>query len=141
MLRHTNDFFANIAAILMGSAIILSVLFNFMSIKLYSVIPMPLYLFFPSVAVLIPVIADTLMPLSIRVNEKAQNLKEKWSRNFVHSAGRKYLRRKLMGINPLHILCGIGGFNFLKLIKSTKAWFYAQILNYSISALLTEPGH
>lgn len=128
---------ATIVALLMGLGLILCILFNFVSIKLYNVVPMPLYLCFPPVAVVIPLIIDTLLPFGISVNDKADKLKIKWGRKLVSSSDLKYIRRRVLAINPLHIPCGILGFKFFKLTKSIKVWFYDQILNYTITALLS----
>ncbi|OXA47694.1 hypothetical protein Fcan01_17752 [Folsomia candida] len=125
------------AAILMGLGLLLSVVFNFVTIKLYSVIPMPLYLYFPSVSVLIPVIIEALLPFGISLNVKAVQLRNKWDRQLERCGDRKYVRRILRAIKPFCINCGVAGYNVLKLVKGTKVWFYEQLLNYTISALLT----
>lgn len=123
-------------AILMGLGLILCVLFNFVTLKLYNIIPMPLYLYFPSVAIIIPFIIDTLLPLGIRVNEKTARLKTKWGKQLDLCSDRKYLQRRLRAIKPLRFDCRVAGYNLLQLVKPTKAWFYMQIMNYTISALL-----
>ncbi|OXA48123.1 hypothetical protein Fcan01_17043 [Folsomia candida] len=139
-LQHVADFFAMISAILMMLGLVLCVLFNFMSVKLYGLIPMPLYLFFPSVTVLIPLIIDTLLPFGIRINETSVRFRVKCWRNLKDSCDRKYLRRRLSAIRPLCFDCGVLGFTFLKFTKSMQIWFYEQILSYTITALLSDGG-
>ncbi|OXA47368.1 Uncharacterized protein YsdA, partial [Folsomia candida] len=76
-------------AIMMGLGLLMSVVYNFVTIRLYSVIPMPLYLYFPSVSVLIPVIIEALLPFGIRLNEKAVQLRNKWDRELERCGDRK----------------------------------------------------
>jgi hypothetical protein len=45
-------------AVIMMAGFILSILFNFVSIKMISIIPMPMYLFFPGTSILILVFAQ-----------------------------------------------------------------------------------
>lgn len=138
ILQLLNDILSRGAAILMGVALLLCVLFNYVSIKLYSFIPMPLYLCFPSVAALILLLINCLLPLGINVNEKTVKLKEKWERHLARCRDRGYQRRILIAIKPLCVICGVAGFNVLKLVKGIRVWFYSQIFNYTISALLSK---
>lgn len=139
-LQHVTEFFATISAVLMMLGLVLSVLFNFMSVKLYGLIPMPLCLFFPSVAVLIPFMFDTLLPFGIRINETSVELGVKWWRSLGVLGDRKYLRKKLRAIRPLCCNCGVVGFIFFKFTNSIKIWFYEQICSYTITALLSDSG-
>lgn len=120
----------------MGLGLNLSVLFNFMSIKMYGIAPMPLYLYFPSMAILILSIIDVLLPLGIRIHEMSVSLKWKWGRYLGHPVDREYICRKMRALQPLCINCGLTGFKFFKLSKSTKVWFYEQLLTNTITALL-----
>ncbi len=45
-------------AVVMMAGFVLSILFNFVSIKMISIIPMPMYLFFPGTSILILVFAQ-----------------------------------------------------------------------------------
>lgn len=80
-------------AALMAVGFILSITFNFVSIKMVGIIPMPFYLFFPSVAILIPVIIDFLLPMAISVHEDCLCMQNKWAKYAAHSGGTENIWR------------------------------------------------
>jgi hypothetical protein len=77
----------------------IEVVCNFVSLKLYHVIPMPFYLFFPSVSILIPVTFMILLPIMVNTYENGVNRYGKWKQNIYHCSlhEMKYLKKKLRG--------------------------------------------
>lgn len=129
----------NITAILMGVGLVLCVAFNFISIRMYGSIPFPLYLYFPSVAIIIPLIIDTMLPMAIRVYEETSKIRRNWEYHLNGTENRKYISRRLQAVRPLQVKCRIMGYQGLKLTKSTKVGFYSQILEHTMTALLSIP--
>lgn len=55
------------AAIVMFAGFVVCVTFNFVTIKMSQIIPMPIFLVFPSVSVGIQIILNVMMPIMINV--------------------------------------------------------------------------
>lgn len=131
------DIFSNIAAVLMGAGFLLNISFNYVTLKLYHVVPMPMYLWFPTVSVLIPILIAILLPMMINVYEGSVQVQNLWGWHSGKSRDLKYLRRRLLGARPLRMTTGIGGVNFYFFKQSTKVTFYSAIIDYTINALLS----
>jgi hypothetical protein len=64
----------------MSAVFVIDVVCNFVTLKLYHVLPMPFYLFFPSVSIIIPIIVAVLLPIVVQIYENANKLTIKWDR-------------------------------------------------------------
>ncbi|OXA38386.1 hypothetical protein Fcan01_26808 [Folsomia candida] len=122
---------------LMGVGLMLEVVVNFATLKMTHVIPMPLYLVCPSLAVLIPAIIHLLLPMAVDIHGKTGQVIKKWKRHAVISLDKKYLTRRLRSTRPLRFSAGLFGFNFYNIVRNTKATYYGAIIYYSITALLS----
>lgn len=49
----------------MGTGLVFDILVNFVTLKLFGIVPMPLYLLFPLMAILLPVAAEIILPMII----------------------------------------------------------------------------
>lgn len=131
------DIFSNIAACLMGAGFLLNIALNYVTIKLHHVVPMPMYLWFPTVSVLIPILIGILLPMMINVYENSKEAQNEWKWHSSKSSDLKYLQRRLKGTRPLRMQAGIGGYNLYFFKQSTKVTFYTAIIDYTINALLS----
>lgn len=122
--------------VLMGFAFVFCVAANFISIKMYDTVPMPLYLYFPSISVLMPGMIKILLPMAIKIYEGAKVLNGKWKvlASFCKEDV-KYLRRKLRATKILQVYGGIFGFRFYHCRNSTMSDYAYVIMDYTISAL------
>ncbi|OXA49359.1 hypothetical protein Fcan01_15641 [Folsomia candida] len=125
------------ASTLMGVGLMLEVVVNFITLKMIHIIPMPLYLVCPSLAILIPAIIHLLLPMAVDIHGKTGKVIEKWRRHAVISLDKKYLTRRLRSTKPLKFSAGLFGFNFYPIVRNTKATYYGAIIYYSTTALLS----
>jgi hypothetical protein len=134
------DYIGAIVTGLMLIGFMLSVLFNFASLKLYHIIPMPLFLFTPYVAVLILVTIQFMVKMGIDIYTKANemvSIKDKWNRIVARSSDKKYVTRRIRATRVIRFHGGFLGFKVYECTKFTKVADYEAILSYTISAVLS----
>lgn len=130
-----------LAAGFMAIGFILSVAFNFATLKMYHIIPMPLYLYCPSVSVLIPALISILLPMAISLYERDAQVHAGW-RNIMHkSPGLKLLKRELSATKTLRFYAGFFGFTIFELKPGVKSTYYYAILDYTMTLLLSIDLH
>lgn len=127
-------------AIMMFAGLLLNVPFNYVTLKMYNHIPLRLYLVFPSVSILIPTVIQLMMPLLVNVYEAEVVLHLKLRRALWLSRDLKELWRRLKGTKALGVDAGVGQTIFYSLRRNTKATYGWTIVNYTVSALLSENG-
>ncbi len=126
-----------------GAIFVLDVICNFVTIKLVHVVPMPFYLYFPSVSILIPIIVTILLPILVQIYENSDKLRVKWGQNIHHGSSvseMKYLKRRLRAINVVRIYGGLFGFSLWEMNNSTKTAYLFEMVNYTVNALLSIPS-
>jgi hypothetical protein len=127
----------------MSGIFIVDVVCNFGTLKLYNIIPMPFYLFFPSVSILISVLCPIMMPMVVNIYENVNTLNVKWRQNCIHKDcsvfEMKYLKRKIKSIKVIRVCGGILEYTLYEMNNSTKARFLFEMINYTINAILSIP--
>lgn len=116
---------------------VLAVMFNFVSLKLYGIIPMPMYLYFPSVAVAIPCALSFMLPMAINVYENDKKVHDKWKYYCYQSTKVKFLKRQVDATKVIRIYAGIGNFTFFEVKKAVKPRYFYETMYYTITALLS----
>lgn len=124
------------ASLIFLAGIALSVSINFGTIKMYSIIPISFYLFFPLASVVIPMCLQIIMPMVINIYEGGQKVVWKWKYYTNYSQNIKYVTRMITARKKVRINVGLFGFVFFFLKKSTKVTYYYTILSYTISAIM-----
>lgn len=128
---------SNVIFLLMGQGILLLVMFNFITLKLYGHVPSALYPAAPSVSILLPIVIQTLLQMLIDVFEDASRLKNRWDKELGDFGGVKYLKRRLRAVRILRWYAGIFSFKLYDLKQQVKPIYYYTIVNYTITALLS----
>lgn len=126
-----------IIAVLAGSGFVNCVVFNFVSLKMYHLIPIQLYPVFPFVSLVTISIIQILVPEAIAVFENAESMIAKWRQSLALSRDLKYLKRKIRATRTVRIYAGLFSYNFFHFKMSTKGTFFSQIVSYTITALLS----
>lgn len=138
ILAMADEFLSFAALVFMGIGLILSVLFNFVSLKMYHTIPMPLYLYFPSVSVLIVCVILVMLPLLIDVFERDVKIHGKWK---YYCARRKcnfkFISRLLKGTKVIRFNAVVPGFKIYELKKGVKPRYLYEVVDYTVTALLS----
>lgn len=119
----------------LGSAV--AVLFNFVSLKMYDLIPMPIYLFFPSVAVLNYCHMAILLPIVIYVYENDKKIVQQWNYFCHRSANVKLLRRQVKATKVLRMYGGLLGYRLYQLRKEVKPRYFYETVYYTITAMFS----
>jgi len=123
------------------------ILSNFTTVKLYRDIPMPLFLLFPTLAILCPVFGLLGIKVGSQCYEISKTFKRAWSRHFL-SRDRNLMmlngksvftfwKRKVSTLVPAAFNMGINDTVFCKLERSTSPNYWYEILSHSISAILS----
>jgi hypothetical protein len=127
---------------LLFAGIALSVLANFSTVRAFHVFPWYLYLITPSLAIIILLLIQLLLPFGINVHTNSESLLRQWKSDPIHAKG-KYLRRKLKSLRSLRWYAGLMGFyeyNFFMIQQSFKTAYYAVILGYTIDFIMLVPA-
>lgn len=134
-----NDYISPIVVIIVLFGSMLSVLFNYISLKLYAVIPMPMYLFFPTFAVLLPCVVLVMLPVGTAVHERDAEVHAKWKYYAHRSSNVKLLSRQLRATKVIRITGGISDFQLFTLNQSFTPRYFSAMVDYTITALLSIP--
>lgn len=123
--------------VLMTVGSVAGIVCNFMTIKMHHKIPMPFYLLFPSMAVIIGISTQILLPFAVNVYEVANLLKQGYKKNVHFEGDMKYMKRRVRAIKVLRVYGGLFQFDMFGLKRSTKSTYFDNILSYTINLCLT----
>ncbi|OXA54403.1 hypothetical protein Fcan01_10283 [Folsomia candida] len=137
IMAGTVEFTAAVTSISMFLAIVMSVLVNFVTLKMYETVPLPFFAFFPTASVLVVVLIGVMFPMLVDVYENCGEMYARWKYLVGRSVDKKYLTRRLRAIRVLRFYGGINGYNIYICQRSTKLTYYGVILSYTVSALLS----
>lgn len=140
LLQYSSDLTTNLVGIIKFGGLILSVAFNYVTLSMFDVIPMRLYLAFAIVSALLPIIIESMLPPLVDVYEEEVKLHWRLGRSLHLPWTWKFLTKRVKAARILRVYCGIMQYNFYHLKKSTKVRYWFIILNYTISALLARRG-
>jgi len=117
------------------------VLFNFITIRMYGMIPFLLYLIFPTVNILIVAIVHTVVPFAEDIETQDQELRTLLINNFCRKKSYPYLSRRVLGLTPnaIRLQAGVGETIFFYFKRSTKSAIYSGVFLYTINFLLATP--
>lgn len=115
---------------------------NFVTIKMYRVTSMPIYLFFPVCSLLMAVMANLMISITVNIYNRSGKvlirLKRCISRNSRTDSA--YIRRKVRAIKAIQVYAGTSQYIFFGVKALTKLQFYYTVINFTITALLSIPG-
>jgi hypothetical protein len=114
--------------ILIFTASLLVVIYNYATIKLYAVLGIPLYFVAPLVSATINISEVYLVPEAVQVYEGSSNLRS-WIKFLSRS---KYERRKAASLRPVCINVG----PFCMIDKSVQRSIFSYQIIYTVNALL-----
>jgi hypothetical protein len=114
---------------------------NFVSLRMYSVIPMPTFLFFPIASVLVIVGVSLWFPYGIMANDMFSDIiRNRLLQINAYPIGyRKLLLKKIISIKPGAAGCMVGDTMVAPFHRSTQTAYFRKQLDYTISACLSIP--
>ncbi|OXA40158.1 hypothetical protein Fcan01_24913 [Folsomia candida] len=124
--------------ILMG--LVVFVVANFVTLKLYDAMPFPVYSFFPSVSAVTALIVNLTLPLAHGLLDVSTELKRRWGASMVGEGNKLELkcgRRRLKGVQPFCMWAGFGGSKMFRLNKETKVQYFEQVISGTVNLLLS----
>jgi len=117
---------------LVGTVLVLGLLFA--SVRLYGVLPLPVYLVIVYATVVTMVITYTLSPIAANVYDHSEEAlvtwREQWGLN-------RILKRKFRAMRPYHFYGGVNGFRFYGYQQSFKRMYFSLIVDSTINLLMT----
>ncbi|OXA45289.1 hypothetical protein Fcan01_19896 [Folsomia candida] len=112
---------------------------NFVTVRMFAVIRMPFYLFFPMGSLVAMVGIGILLPYGIACHELSRKLLVGWRKTLGSKRGSMRFEEKIgKGLRPIGIKVGSGEFSLFVLKKSTKSTYYVAVMNTTIDALMTK---
>jgi hypothetical protein len=133
-----SDIIGGVVVGLMLIGFVVGVALNFVSLKMYHAIPMPFYLYFPSVAILILITTEILLKMAVDININSKKMvRRKWKQVVVNQHDRKYVGRKIRATRVLRLDGWLLGYKIYECTQSTRVSYYEAILIYTINALLS----
>lgn len=127
--------FGGIIFTALTTVFIFTVVANNTWIRLRKEIPMPIYIYFPTMGLLAPVIMQVILLSLVAINDATNKIFMKCKFNIVRSNEMKYVRRRLRSMQPICVYGGIMGSNLFKCCNSNSfeyLSFYFIIFIYHI---------
>ncbi|OXA40335.1 hypothetical protein Fcan01_24907 [Folsomia candida] len=124
--------------ILMG--LVVFVVSNFVTVKLYDSMPFPVYTFFLSVSVVVAIIVNLTLLLAHGLLDVSTEIKQRWGASMVGEGNKLELkcgRRRLKGMRPYCMWAGFGGSKMFRLNKETKVQYFEQVISGTVNLLLS----
>jgi len=138
-LRVAEITFAALTTVLMSGGMFGVVCSNYVTIKMQSTIPMPYYLFFPIVSIVILSLISASLTQGGKVYEQSVTLIQEWNKECSIYTGpnSSYLRRKMKCLKALDFPVGIGGTHLFWINQNTRRLCYRAIGDSTLDMLLT----
>jgi len=139
-LTITTNFNAPLLAQLMTLAMAAGVFCNFGTIRFQAALPLPLYIFFPIISVVLPIMLYCTFPDATNVFEDSKRLIRNWKVELLRSRPNRLNLKRLESVYPIRLFAGLGGFNFFHLKNSTKSTYFVNgIIQTTFNILLSLP--
>jgi hypothetical protein len=123
------------------------IVFNYGTVKFYSVFPFYIYVYFPCISIYIVCVYMMMLTMGHSVLDKSKELGRllplslfKNTSEFVLKKKTKEMRKILRSMRPLRLYAGIGGTRFFYFQCDTKVTVFYEAINYTISLLLSIPN-
>jgi len=114
----------------------------FATIRMYHVIPMPLYLLAPMFICLGLYLAALVIPSAAKFHDNSKLVLLRWRSDvatWVSNKDRKLVLQTLRSLQPLGFCLGISGVNFFTIKRSTKSTYFEVLTTHTINLLLIVP--
>jgi len=127
---------------------LLIVLSNFTTVKLYSTIPMPMFMCFPFFSFVCSVFGVVAIHGGAKCQEVSRKLLTTWKDPLslsLFTSNRldplsSYWKRKYLSIKPACLKVGVNDIIFFELHRLTSSRFWYETLYYSLTAIIFLPG-
>lgn len=137
------DLEATLTLILIESGIWICAASIFANLRLFSILPLGVFVMFPFFTIVTLGIAQQLLPALTNIHENSETALTKWMeqlrKNENVGGDQRYLRRKFLPLRPIRFKAGFNGFTFFVLDKSTKTYFLGSVLDNAINLLMAIP--
>jgi hypothetical protein len=140
-LRHDEEHVMNIVGAALFLLFSLSLVLNFVTIKMHHIFAPQFYIIFPAFSFVAFALLHISMPLMVEFGIGAGTVLQKFrlgvGLRIDKGLKRKLLEKRVQSLKELGIPVGFGNIKFFTVRKETKAAFYFMILDYTINLLLS----
>lgn len=126
-----------VISLFMTIGMIMCIILNYVTIKLYALLPPMIYIICAVLAILLPGVILVMLPMIVDIHENGRRVVDKWKDLLSRRDDKKYLVRRVRSIKLLCVHAELFGFKVFKCQKSTKRIYYFAIVNYTWTALLS----
>jgi hypothetical protein len=131
------------AIAIMSTGLALEIASVFAIIRLQDLIHVswPTYGAFLILGVVVPLLANTELPVAIRIFDNTEAILRKWKLKITLVVGgnRRYYFKTIASLRPCSMYAGLGNVNFYPLRKSTKTTYYGLMIYYVVNTLISVP--
>jgi len=139
-LRFVEPLKGGLEFLLLSCGFIVTVMSNWITLKLNDVIPMPVYLLFPMISIISISISVNIIPKAVALSISSRELLESWRseipRGSLDMRG-KYVRRRLLSLSPVKWTIRVTGFSLKELVKAFKIKYFGGILYYTVNCVIS----
>ncbi|OXA47929.1 hypothetical protein Fcan01_17210 [Folsomia candida] len=137
ILSISYPFLAPAVALCLLNGFVLSILYNFISLKMHHMIPMPFFAVFPTLAVAAITIIQTMVPIAISIHTDTTELRNIWKRFVASSQNKRHVVRQIRAKRSICVYVGVVDHNFFIFCKSLLPTYYEATVYYTITALMS----
>ncbi|OXA39623.1 hypothetical protein Fcan01_25738 [Folsomia candida] len=119
--------------------LVIFVVSNFVTIKLYDSLPFPVYAFFSSVSVVVALVINLTLPLAHGLLDSSTEIKRRLGASLMGEGNKRQIqcgRRRLNGMQLFCVWAGFGGNRMFRLNKETKVQYFEQVISATVNILL-----
>lgn len=135
---------------LLGFGMMLSTFANYVTLRCYDLFPLPVYLFYPFISIIVGIVFYLVLPLTHSVTDDSVRLLRSFRIGLAAKGNggcagkfkgcearvKKYMRRKIRSIQSLKLYAGIAGSKLFCMNKETKREWYEHGIDCTINLLI-----
>lgn len=115
----------------------LTVIANYISIRMRGFIPTSIYIFFPVTGILAPTTIQFILSFLVAMNDTTNEILAKCKFHMNRSNDKKYVRRRVRSMKSICMHGEIMGIKLFKCCRSNRSEYLYVMLSYTVTALIT----
>jgi hypothetical protein len=140
IIQKVDNFVTPAATGLLSGTFCLLILSNLVTIRLSSVVPMPFFMVFPTLSLVVPITNCLMIPQAVRVFEDGSLILKEWKVMLPllgPGVARAYRVKRLRALKPCRLHAGLGIVKFFYFKRSTFLSYCGLSLYYTVNVLLS----
>ncbi|OXA49864.1 hypothetical protein Fcan01_15650 [Folsomia candida] len=112
------------------------VLCNYLTLKMWNKVPLTVYVFAPSISILLVIILNVSLRYAFQITEMTESLAKIWGDVGARGHDKKWVSRRVKGIMPVRMFAGLWGHNLFQLDRDYMSQFNLDVLDSTIAMLI-----